>query len=89
MKITDIKIRKLLDTSKMRAIASVTFDNVLVVHDIKVIESSEKLFLAMPSRQLSSGNFADIAHPVSAEFRKNLESAVIDEYKKVKETLNT
>jgi len=82
MKITNIKIRKLLDTSKMRAIVSVTFDDVFVVHDIKVIESAEKLFLAMPSRQLPNGSFADITHPTSTSFRSQLEKEVINEYKK-------
>ena len=83
MEITDIKIRKLLDSSKMRAIVSVTFDNSLVVHDIKVIESPEKLFLAMPSRQLPNGGFADITHPTSAALRTQLEERVIAEYKRM------
>ena len=82
MKITDIKIRKLLDASKMRAIVSVTFDDEFVVHDIKVIESADKLFLAMPSRQLPNGNFVDITHPTGHLFRSQLEKEVITEYKK-------
>lgn len=82
MEITDIKIRKILDTSKMRAIVSVTFDNSLAVHDIKVIESRDKLFLAMPSRQLPNGSFADITHPTSSALRAQLEKKVIDEYMK-------
>ncbi len=89
MEITDIKIRKLLDASKMRAIVSVTFDNSLVVHDIKVIESADKLFLAMPSRQLPNGSFADITHPTSSALRSHLEDRVLSEYKKVRDTVNT
>ena len=80
MEITDIKIRKLLDNSKMRAIVSVTFDDTLVVHDIKVIAGSDKLFLAMPSRQLANGTFADITHPTSSTLRRELEERVIAEY---------
>ncbi|MBR5478825.1 MAG: septation protein SpoVG family protein [Clostridia bacterium] len=86
MEITDIKIRKILDTTKMRAIVSVTFDNSLAVHDIKVIESQDKLFLAMPSRQLPNGSFADITHPTSSTLRSELEEKVICEYLKVKNT---
>ena len=84
MEITDIKIRKILDSSKMRAIVSVTFDNALAVHDIKVIESHDKIFLAMPSRQLPNGSFADITHPTSSALRAKLEEKVIDEYLKAK-----
>lgn len=86
MKITNVKIRKLLDTSKMRAVVSVTFDNALVVHDIKVIESADKLFLAMPSRQLPDGSFADITHPTCSALRNEMEQLVIEEYKRA---LNT
>lgn len=82
MKITDIKIRKISEDEKMKAIVSVTFDNELVVHDIKVIKGPEKLFIAMPSRKTPDGRFADIAHPINSEMRTILEDAVIEIYNK-------
>lgn len=84
MTITNVKIRRLLDSGKLRAIVSVTFDDELAVHDIKVIEGQERLFLAMPARTLPNGDFADIAHPTSSDLRQKIESAVIDEYLRAK-----
>lgn len=81
MTITDVKIRRIMNEGKLRAIVSVTFDNVLAVHDIKVIEGQERMFLAMPARQLMSGRFADIVHPTDPELRTEIESAVLSEYK--------
>lgn len=80
MKITDIKIRKLLKSGKMKAIFSVTFDDQLVVHDIKLIESREGYFLAMPSRRLENGDFIDSVHPVNKEFRRYLENKILAVY---------
>ena len=82
MKITDIKIRKLTDSAKMKAVVSVTFDDELVIHDIKVIAGYDKMFLAMPSRKLPNGTFSDITHPTNHEFRKTLEDAVLSEYER-------
>ena len=70
MMITDVRIRKLPEDSKLKAVASVTFDNQIVIHDIKIIEGAEALFIAMPSRKLPNGEFKDIAHPINAETRK-------------------
>ena len=83
MEITDVKIRRITEESKMRAIVSVTFDDALVVHDIKIIQGQEKLFLAMPSRKLPGGGFADIAHPTSSELRTRIEEAVLSKYQEV------
>lgn len=83
MKITDIKIRKLINEGKMKAVVSVTFDDELVVHDIKIINNNNKLFLAMPSRKMHTGEFCDIAHPTSNSLRLTLENAVIDKYNEV------
>lgn len=83
MEITDIRVRKLNSDGKMKAIVSVTFDDALVIHDIKVIEGSEKLFIAMPSRKTPEGEFKDIAHPINANMRQTLEQAVIDKYQAV------
>lgn len=80
MEVTEVKIRRLIDEPKMRAIVSVTFDGELAVHDIKVIRGHDKLFLAMPSRKLANGTYADIAHPTSPDLRGKIEKAVIEKY---------
>ena len=80
MQITDIRIRKINLDSKMKAVVSVTFDNSLVVHDIKVIEGADKLFVAMPSRKTPEGEFKDIAHPINMDMRDKLESSILDKY---------
>lgn len=80
MEITDIRIRKINLESKMRAVVSVTFDNCLVIHDIKVIEGADKMFVAMPSRKTPEGEFKDIAHPINVEMRDKLEKGILDKY---------
>ena len=80
MEITGINVRKLFDGGKMRAVCSVTFDNSLAVHDIKVIETEEKRFIAMPSRKTRLGEFSDVVHPITQSFRAKLEQAVIQAY---------
>ncbi len=80
MKITDIKIRKTFEEGPMRAIASVTFDHQLVVHDIKVIYAREKYFIVMPSRKNPDDTYRDIVHPINADFRALLEDAVKTAY---------
>ena len=81
MTITDVRVRLVAkDDSKLKATASVTFDNAFVVHDIKVIEGTEGLFVAMPSRRLPSGDYRDIAHPINSETRANLEEHVYKAY---------
>ena len=80
MKITDIKIRKVFTEGPMKAIASVTFDHQLVVHDIKVINARDKYFIVMPSRKNPDDTYRDIVHPVNAEFRAILEEAVKSAY---------
>lgn len=65
MNITDIKIRKLLNEGRLRAIVSVTLDDEIAIHDIKVVQGPERLFVAMPSRREENGTFRDIAHPIS------------------------
>lgn len=85
MQITDIRVRKINSEGRMKAVVSVTFDGAFVVHDIKVIEGQEKLFVAMPSRKTPDGEFKDIAHPINAEMRETLQSAIISKYEEVKE----
>ena len=80
MQITDIKVRKFFDEGPMKAIASVTFDDCLAVHDVKVIYARDRYFIVMPSRKNPDGAYRDIVHPINSEFRSALEEAVIDAY---------
>lgn len=80
MQITDIKIRKLFDEGPMKAVVSVTFDSQLAVHDIKVINARDRFFIVMPSRKNPDDTYRDIVHPINAQFRGALESAVIAAY---------
>ncbi len=80
MEITDIRIRKIDTEGKMKAVVSVTFDNEFVVHDIKIIESQNGLFMAMPSRKTPDGEFRDIAHPINAQTREKLQSAILESF---------
>ena len=80
MQITDIKIRKFFDEGPMKAIVSVTFDDCLAVHDIKVIYARDRYFIVMPSRKNPDGTYRDIVHPINSSFRVALEEAVIDAY---------
>ena len=88
MRITDVRIRKVHDEGKMRAVVSVTFDDEFVVHDIKVIEGQSGLFIAMPSRKMGEGDFRDIAHPLTSETRNRIKEAIFTEYNKVIEELD-
>ena len=80
MQITDVKVRKLFDEGPMKAIVSVTFDGQLAVHDIKVINAREKLFIVMPSRKNPDETYRDIVHPINAQFRSMVEEEVIAAY---------
>ena len=81
MNITDIRVRKVNSVGgKMKAVVSITFDDCFVVHDIKVIEGQDKLFIAMPSRKTPDGEFKDIAHPINASTREELEQKILAKY---------
>ena len=82
MKVTDVRVRKITNEGKMRAVVSITLDDEFVVHDIKVIEGEKGLFIAMPSKKSADGEYRDIAHPINTETRAMLESIVLDEYEK-------
>lgn len=85
MIISDIRIRQIdQDNNRMKAVVSVTFDNVFVVHDIKVIQGKENLFVAMPSRKSPDGDFKDIAHPINQEMRDILTNAILNKYEAIK-----
>lgn len=80
MEITDVRIRRIESEGKMKAVASITFDNEFVVHDIKVIESQNGLFIAMPSRKAPDGEFRDIAHPINATTREKIQNAILGRF---------
>ncbi|HHT50943.1 MAG TPA: septation regulator SpoVG [Eubacteriaceae bacterium] len=80
MQITDVRIRKINTEGKMKAIVSVTFDDQFVVHDIKIIEGQNGLFIAMPSRKTPEGEFKDIAHPINSETRGYIQDAILSKY---------
>lgn len=83
MEITDVRIRKVSDEGKMKAIVSITFDDEFVVHDVKIIEGQNGLFVAMPSRKMGEGDFRDIAHPLRSETRNKIKEAIFAEYEKI------
>ena len=83
MNITDVRIRKISDDGKMKAVVSITFDDEFVVHDIKIIDGQNGLFVAMPSRKMGEGDFRDIAHPLLSETRTKIKEAIFAEYEKV------
>lgn len=80
MTITDIKVRKIIPTGKLKGVVSVTFDNIFAVHDIKVVQGEERLFVAMPSRRDDSGVFRDIVHPITSDARREIESEILNAY---------
>ncbi len=88
MNITDIRIRRTYQNTRLKALVSVTVDNDLAVHDIKIVEGPERLFVAMPSRKDENGTFRDIVHPITPDARKALESEILDIYHRYIDTLN-
>ena len=82
MNITDVRVRKVNVEGKMRAIVSVTIDNEFVVHDIKVIEGENGLFIAMPSKKGNDGEYRDIAHPINSATREKIQQLIVEAYEK-------
>ncbi|HHY06794.1 MAG TPA: septation regulator SpoVG [Clostridia bacterium] len=80
MNITDIRIRKINYEGRMKAVVSITFDDSFVVHDVKVVEGNNGLFVAMPSRKMPDGEYRDIAHPISSDAREVIQTAVLKAY---------
>lgn len=87
MKVTDIKIRKTFSEGSIKAIVSITIDNCLAVHDIKIVQGSGRIFAAMPSRLDSNNIHRDIVHPISVESRNKLESIILKAYEDYTEIL--
>ena len=82
MKITDVRVRKIEKEGKMKAIVSITIDNEFVVHDIKVIEGEKGLFIAMPSKKATDGEYRDIAHAINSGTRDNIQRVILEQYEK-------
>ena len=78
MNITDVRVRKVAKEGKMKAVVSVTIDDEFVVHDIKVIEGEKGLFIAMPSRKATDGEYRDIAHPINSTTRERLQALILE-----------
>ena len=82
MQITDVRVRKITKEGKMKAIVSITLDDVFVVHDIKVIEGEKGLFIAMPSKKAADGEYRDIAHPINSSTRDAIQNIILEAYNK-------
>ena len=85
MQITDVRVRRIEKEGKMKAIVSITLDNEFVIHDIKVIEGEKGLFIAMPSRKATDGEYRDIAHPINSETRSELNDKILQKYQEILE----
>ncbi|MBB4826810.1 stage V sporulation protein G [Sporosarcina luteola] len=85
MEVTDVRLRKVDTDGRMRAIASITLDSEFVIHDIRVIEGNDGLFVAMPSKRTPEGEFRDVAHPINSGARTKIQDAVLEAYHQVAE----
>lgn len=85
MQITDVRVRKIAKEGRMKAIVSITLDDAFVVHDIKVIEGEKGLFIAMPSKRATDGEYRDIAHPINSGTRDVIQKTILDSYEKALE----
>ena len=83
MQITDVRVRKVSKEGKLKAVVSITIDDEFVVHDIKVIEGEKGLFIAMPSRKASDGEYRDIAHPINSATRERIQNIILEKYEQV------
>lgn len=83
MQITDVRVRKVTKEGKMKAVVSITLDDEFAVHDIKIIEGEKGLFIAMPSRKTTDGEYRDIAHPINSETRDRIQKIILEKYEEV------
>ncbi|HCF83160.1 MAG TPA: septation protein SpoVG [Ruminococcaceae bacterium] len=81
MEISDVKIRKTMHEGRLRAVVSITIDNAIAIHDIKLVQGDDRMFVAMPSRREESGVFRDIIHPISSDIRDELEEKILRAYR--------
>ena len=82
MQVTDVRVRKIAKGSKMKAVVSITLDDEFVVHDIKIIEGDKGLFIAMPSKKASDGEYRDIAHPINSQTRESIQKVILESYER-------
>ena len=82
MNITRVRIQRLTEPGKCKAVVSITINNDFVIHDIKIIEGKKGLFIAMPSRKFAEGTYQDVVHPINTRARKEVEELILDKYKK-------
>jgi stage V sporulation protein G len=80
MEISDIRIRKILQEGRLRAVVSITIDNAIAIHDIKLVQGDDRLFVAMPSRKDEAGVFRDVIHPINPEARNLIETSIFNAY---------
>lgn len=80
MQITDVRVRKVAKEGKLKAVVSITMDDEFVVHDIKVIEGEKGLFIAMPSKKATDGEYRDIAHPINSNTRERIQRTILERY---------
>jgi stage V sporulation protein G len=85
MKITDVRVRRVEGETRLKGVASITIDDAFAVHELRIIEGNEGLFVAMPSRKAADGTFRDIAHPINVEARKMVEEVVLDAFNNLEE----
>ena len=83
MNITDVRVRRVAKEGKMKAVVSITLDEEFVVHDIKVTEGEKGLFIAMPSRKATDGEYRDIAHPINSDTRERIQGIILQKYEQV------
>ena len=89
MDITDIRIRKVSADGKLKAYVTVTFDDSFVVHNVKIIEGENGVFIAMPSRKTKSGEYKDVAHPINTSFRTRLQDRILEEYERLEDAVES
>lgn len=82
MQVTDVRVRKIAKESKMKAVVSITLDDEFVVHDIKIIEGDKGLFIAMPSKKASDGEYRDIVHPINSQTRESIQKVILESYER-------
>ncbi len=85
MEITDVRVKKLNSDNRLKAIAAITIDECFVVHELRIIDGKDGLFVAMPSRKMPNGEFKDVAHPINQETRNKIESVVIEAFNNLEE----
>jgi stage V sporulation protein G len=87
MEITDVRVKKFSGENRLKAIAAITIDDCFVVHELRVIDGKEGLFVAMPSRKMPNGEFKDVAHPINQETRNKIEAIVIEAYESIEDEI--